>query len=47
MVIILSLRDDNKGSKKVDTHLFHHHDNKRNTKQQCVLAKVVFNQNIL
>ena len=42
-MIILSLRDDNKGSKKVDTQLFNHHDDKRNTKQQCVLAKVVFN----
>ena len=37
---ILSLRDDNKGIKKVDTQLFNHHDDKRNIKQKYVLAKV-------
>ena len=42
MVIILSLRDDNKGIKKVDTQLFNHHDDKRNIKQKYVLAKVFF-----
>ena len=39
---ILSLRDDNKGIKKVDTQLFNHHDDKRNIKQKYVLAKVFF-----
>ena len=30
---ILCLQDDNKGIKRVDTQLFNHHDDKRNTKQ--------------